>query len=192
MIAMNRRHAPVLMRRGKRAMSSALRKALQSATRTAAGKKGLRRLRKFWKAEPTFVGKFDDQALKKFNLGALVSMGRSNRVVLKLKGASKTETLRGKWQPYTDANGRRILILTGRKIKPPFREIGVAPETWYYPSKAMEQAGTHKGQTMWRHLHTDDGGKPPRVFADRNGKIDKDSNFVYAKGTYSVTDWIRR
>lgn len=154
--------------------------------------KSQRRFKKFWKTDPVSVKKFDDSAVKHLKLGGLVSMGKSDRVVLRLNGKAKTTTLRGKWEPYTDADGKRILILSGRKIQGPLKAVGVAPETWYMASPRIEAAGTHKAKVLWRHKHTDDGGRPPLVYADRNGKIDRNSNFIYARGTYTVTDWIRR
>ena len=195
MIASNSRHAKTAMpkRLLKSQMTRKFASDLKKATRTAGGKKGDRRFRKFWKVPAASrISWFDDRPLKKLRLGALVGMGKSGKVVLRLAGQAKNRTLRGKWTPYTDASGKRILILSGRPIKGPFKKIGVAPETWYTPTKATERAGTHKAKAMWRHLHTDDGGKPPVVYADRNGKVDRHSNFVYGRGTYSVTDWIRR
>lgn len=153
-----------------------------------------RRFKRFWGVEPTAMKRFNEKPLRSLipHLRGLVSMGRSDRVVLRLDGAPGVRTLRGKWTPYTDQSGKRILILSGAKIRPPFKKIGTAPETWYYATPSMEMSGTHKKRTMWRHKHTDDGGKPPVVFVDRNGKVDRRSNFVYGPGTYTVTDWIRR
>lgn len=163
----------------------------RKATRSASGKMAERRFRKFWKIpHSTRISWFDDKALKRLKLGALVGMGKSDRVVLKT--ARGKQTLRGSWRPFSDAKGKRILLLSKRKIQLPFKMVGRAAETWYYATKEINKAGSHKANTMWRHLHTDAGGKPPLIYADRNGKVDRNSNFVYGRGTYSVTDWIRR
>ncbi len=125
----------------------------------------------------------------------MVGMGRTPEAYLRTapKGVRGEKTkLGGKWIVACDTSGRHILILSGKKIKGALRFVGYAPETHYIPTDDVERAGTHKAGKHWRHLHSDDGGKFPKVYADRNGKLDKDSNLVYAKGTYSVTDWIRR
>lgn len=161
--------------------------------KTRVGQKLLRRTKKFWKIpHPASVGWMDDTGLKQFKLGGLMSLGKVSQVVLKPKGSSRTTRLRGSWEPFSDAAGKRILVLGSRKVQLPWRLVGTATETWYTPTPALEKLGTHKANTMWRHQHTEDGGTPPAIYADRGGKVDLNSNFVYGRGTYSVTDWIRK
>lgn len=198
---LNRRHAKrkpsraAANLRPSKALAGRLKRLMGSAT----GKSLLRRTRRFWNVPfppaVSFLTGSKEHALRSMGIRGLMSMGRSDRVVIrasKTKKRSATKTLRGKWKPYADVGGKRIILLSGKKIQLPFVKVGVAPETWYFPTKAMEALGTDKARTMWRHLHTDDGGKPPDLYADRGGKIDRNSNFVYGRGTYSVTDWIRR
>ena len=197
---LNRKHAKRKLPRAAARLrpSKALARRLNRLMSSATGKSLLRRTRKFWNVPfppaVSYLTGEKERALRSLGIRGLMSMGRSDRVVIRAakKKRAPTKILRGKWKPYADVSGRRILMLSGKAIKLPFVKVGVAPETWYFPTKAMEALGTDKARTMWRHLHTDDGGKPPDLYADRGGKIDRNSNFVYGRGTYSVTDWIRR
>ena len=67
------------------------------------------------------------------------------------------------------------------------------------PPKDIEAAGTHKAGFHWKHIHGAKDGKNiplgelkwPKVYADRNGKVDSQSNFVYGSTKHGkITDWM--
>lgn len=90
-------------------------------------------------------------------------------------------------QLVTNARGKRLFILTGKK--PPggkLRFIGYAPQTEYVPYKGVETAGSFKKGKHWIHRHDDAGGRWPKVYMDQNG------NYVYATGSYKIGKWIEK
>jgi hypothetical protein len=101
-------------------------------------------------------------------------------------------TVEGRWYVACRPDGRQYMIFTGRKFKGPWRFVGYAPKTTYIPTKELELAGTPKKNTQWEHMHDDEGGKWPRVYADHGGKLTSATNFIYDVGTYTTTDWMRR
>ena len=196
MVAFNRHHARTQMSRfSKKQMdrlSPSVKNFLKQIAPTREGQQTQRRFRRFWKIPVppriTYMPNgIDDMTL-------LVGMGFTPEVHLadsRKKNANR-RVIKGRWTVATDSSGRYILLLSGRKPKPPFVEVGYAPETNYIATKDLEQAGTFKRWSHWKHKHTDAGGKYPVVLADGGGKVNAKTNFFYGRGTYSVTDWIRR
>jgi hypothetical protein len=169
-----------------------------------AARKGLKLFRRFWGLKaPERIVLMDDG--KKSGLKFLVGLGVSNQLHLSQqdrkpgqKQAKGKRVVHGRWTVATDAAGRRILFLSGRAVKPPFRFVGYAPETHYIPTGDLERAGTHKRGRHWRHLHgqRDPGAtwlqklpesklRWPKVYADRSG------NYMYGTTPSSaVKDWM--
>lgn len=201
MIGRNRWHpADLLKKRSsrtersglKRRMPSKYRQQIERVEKSAGGRKALARYRKFWGIPyPTAISTV---TLPGKGSTTLVGMGVSPKVLVAngpdAKTATKVRTFKGKRIVATNTSGDRIIILNGRgsrkATKRKLRFIGWAPETHYLPTKGMESAGTFKKGKYWVHQHDDDGGRWPKVYRDQAG------NFVYAPGTYKVTDWIRR
>jgi hypothetical protein len=160
---------------------------LTQALHTKGGRAALKRYRKFtglpW---PTEIIAVETPGRGK---RALVGMGMTPNVVLADRRGGKPHKIRKKGIVACSSNGRQIYILTGRDSKarnPRLRHVGYAAETHYVPTKLEERAGTFKRGRYWVHKHDDAGGRWPKVFADQAG------NIVYGRGTYKVTDWIRR
>jgi len=165
---------------------------LAKVTKSAEGRKALKRYRKFWGLPfPMRI-----RALKmpgpKNKVVFLVGMGKAPSVQLAdgPKGkAKKVWRVKRKGQiAAVDASGRRIVILSGRNgfgsgKKKKF--LGFVPETHYVPTKEMEDAGTHKKGRYWIHRMGEEGGTWPKAYEDEAG------NVIYDKGSYRVTDWIR-
>jgi hypothetical protein len=193
MISRNRRHPRRRRRfrnysRLKKRMPSRYKQALEKVEKTSSGRKALARYRKFWGLEyPTSISQIDIPGVKKGE--TVVGMGTSPKVILadgpNKKSATRIRQVRGKRILATNTTGTRMYIVGKGKNSGKKRFVGWAPETHYVPTKAMEKAGTHKKGKYWVHLHNDDGGKWPKVFQAGNA-------FIYAPGTYRVTDWIRR
>lgn len=194
MIAANREH-PADAKRLKyderalrEQMPAEYQKALKKLESTAEGRKALKRYRKFWGLPFPPEIKVLELPGPKNKTKVLVGMGKTG------KGGKFTDGSRD-WQPRgtrlaaTDADGKRIFLLTGKNSKSAdtrLRKVGRVKETHYVPTPDQERAGTFKEGKYWVHRHDDDGGKYPEVFQDVAG------NFIYGPGTYRVTDWIRR
>jgi hypothetical protein len=155
------------------------------------GRKALARYKKFWGlSHPTEIKTLEIPGPRNKTV-FLVGMGRSPQVNLangNSKGAVR-KRVRGKFLAATDAEGKRIFMLSGRSSKDSkarTKFVGYAPETHYIPTDKMENAGTFKKGRYWVHKHDDDGGAWPVVKKDQAG------NFVYEPGTYRVKDWIYR
>jgi hypothetical protein len=132
----------------------------------------------------------------------LVGMGRSPEVQLAdgPEGSEKSKRrLKGKRMAAVTADGKRIVILSGRHSRDSrsrLRYVGRAPETHYIPTPGEEKAGTFKRKKYWVHLHgRKEDGIWPKVYQDQAG------NFVYERGgnqkrsgkaTYTVKKWIER
>ncbi len=145
----------------------------------------------------------------------LIGMGEAPEIHLSTEnkgGRGKKTVVKGKWKIATDASRKHLIILGDRPIKKPFKFVGYAPETNYIPSKDIEEhleallkAGwltneqAAKLGKWWRHLHGENDSvkqvsenklKWPAMYADRNGKVDKNSNFISDKTpTFKVRDW---
>lgn len=159
---------------------------LGKVSRSRRGRAALSRFRKFW-------GIRDVPSLKVLpGPGVLVSMGKSPAVTIangpNKRKATRITRKRHNRMVATDASGRRIYIIgsQGLPAKPKLTFIGWAAKTEYIPSKDIEKAGTGKRGKHWIHDHTDEGGRWPKLYADQRG------NYHYGRGTYSVSDWIRK
>lgn len=161
---------------------------LARATRGSQGKKALSRFRKFWgiSTPPTVIA---EPGVKK-NI-VLTGLADTNGVYLAdaPEGReTKKWVVRGKFMAATDAAGRRLFILRRKGLKkfgqkPKF--VGYARETHYVPTGEIERAGSHKSNRHWVHQHgREEKGRWPKVFKDAGG------NYLYAPGTYRVTQWI--
>ena len=122
----------------------------------------------------------------------LVGMGKSPAVNL-ADGPNKASSKRIVRKRHsallaTDPAGKRMFIIGRRGLpkKPKLTFAGWVPKTEYIPSKDLERSGTPKKYKHWVHSHEDDHGKWPKVYKDQNG------NYHYGRGTYRVTDWIRK
>lgn len=162
------------------------------------GRKALELSRKFW-------GVPYPPTIKAFNVGGkkmnfLTGMGWTNQVhVAKSRPGTnnparkvKRKKIKGHWDVGCSPDGRTIYILSGSKEKRPWKFVGYAPETNYIPERELEEAGTFKAGAQWRHLHDDEGGEWPKVYADHGGRLGRFTNFRYGKGTYRIGKWIRR
>lgn len=177
-------------------------KVYQRLLKTNTGKQVARRFQKFWKIKcPPSIQMIKGGGSK---ITPLVGMGYTHEVHIsdgdKGQRGRKNKVVRGRWTVCTEKSGKQVLLLTNRPLQPPLKEVGYAPETHYVPTPDVEKAGTHKAGSHWRHKHGEDDehkGIPrkllhfPKVYADRNGKVDGKSNFVYGKTPKGkITDWM--
>ena len=172
-------------------MSPEYRAAYNQLKKSAEGRKALARYKKFW-------GLPYPMNIRKINLPGpknkkvfLVGMGKSPQVQIAdgPKGKAKqVKKYKKNRIAAVSADGKQIFILTGKNGsgKGKRKYLGYVPETHYIPTPAMEGAGTFKRGKYWCHLHSDEGGKWPKA------RMDEAGNVIYDKGTYSVSDWIRR
>lgn len=195
MIAFNRKHPEDGLKRKydvkaiRASMPAKFREALEQVERSAEGRKALARFRKFTGLPfPTDIRIIDMPGVGS-RTKYLVGMGRAGKGGKIRTEDGKTTTAKGAKWVATDASGKRIYLLTGRNSKKTskrLRKVGQVEETHYVPTAKQEKAGTFKKGKYWVHRHDDDGGRFPDVFVDDAG------NYIYGRGTYSVTDWIRR
>jgi len=197
MISYNRSHSEDSLRKSfsrselkelEERMPLEYRKNLKRVLSTKDGRAALKRYRKFWGLPfPTEIKIIETPGVKRASR-VLVGMGRSG------KGGVFTDGKR-EWHPKgtkyvaTDASGRKIFLFTGKDSsvgKKRLKKVGKVEETHYVPTGPQEKAGTFKRGKYWVHRHDDAGGRFPDVFVDSAG------NYEYGRGTYSVTDWIRR
>ncbi len=195
-------------------MPPEFRKMYQWITASKDGKKVDRGFREFWNLpfppEIKMVpGGPKDKVIP------LMGMGECPEVHLSTEnkgGGGKRTVIKGKWKIGTDASRKHLFILGNRPEKKPYKFVGYAPETNYIPSKDIEEQLTKmlksgrltKDQAAklgkwWRHIHGENDSdkqvpesrlKWPAMYADRNGKVDKDSNFISDKTpTFKVRDW---
>ncbi len=214
MIAANP-HTPVRMPKyapnleGK--MPPAFKAAYKAATRTAEGRKVAKLFREFWKIPyppeiKTIPGGPEGKTIFLMGMGTapevhLSALNKGEKKKASNPGSRARTVVKGKWLIASDSSGRHVLILNqNRPIKKPFKFVGYAPETNYIPTPDIEAAGTHKKGKWWRHLHGENDSKKqfpehklkwPAVFADRNGKVDRDSNFIYGKTpSAKISNWM--
>lgn len=195
MIARNRSHPADADKKSfdktkvRRGMSAKYKKMLDKVEGTAEGRKALARYRKFWGIPyPTDIRiiEMPGPAKKTKFLVGMGKTGKGGKIQKKDGGMTSAKGVR---YAATDASGKQIFLLTGRNSKSTSQdltEVGVVEETHYVPTGTMEKAGTFKKNKYWVHRHDDDGGRFPKVYKDAAG------NYIYGRGTYSVTDWIRR
>lgn len=189
-------------------MPADYRKMYSAALKTTEGRKVNKLFKEFWKIPvPPKIEIL--QGGPKGRTIFLMGMGTAPEVHLsatnkgerkKTAGKAGRTVLKGKWKIASDSSGRHVLILSDRPIKGPFKFVGYAPETNYVPTPDIEKAGTHKKGRWWRHLHGENDSnkkyaehqlKWPAVFADRNGKVDKSSNFIYGTTpSAKIKDWM--
>jgi len=151
------------------------------------GRKALSRYKKFWGVMPHELRVVELPGPEK-QTRFLVGMGRAGRGKIRTKGGKAVST-KGAKMVACDADGRQIILLSGRNSSAPqakLKEVGVVEETHYVPTAELERSKTFKRNAYWVHKHNDDGGRFPKVYRDQAG------NYVYGRGTYTVTDWIRR
>ena len=205
MIAANRRHPSPRAGGSKacRMMDAETRKLYRSLSRRKDGAAVAKLFRKFWKIPcPPSIKMISGPGKK---VVPLVGMGYTRGVYLsdknKGKRGGRKHVLHGHWTVATEKTGRHVLLLRKRPIQGKLVPVGYAPETHYIPPQDVERAGTHKAGLEWRHRHGRDdskGSNPPSsklqwpmVYADRGGKVDGNSNFVYGKTpTAKITDWM--
>lgn len=94
----------------------------------------------------------------------------------------------------SNAGGTKMFVLypkrKGRVKKKKF--LGWAVQTEYVPTRDTEKDGSPKRGKHWIHTHGQASahekipGKWPKVYELPNGMIE------YARGTYRISDWIRR
>jgi hypothetical protein len=200
MIAANRSHpvdglpTPVYPRNLKRWMPKDYKETYEECRRNSLGRKVLNRHKEFWRVPfPPRIDKFPKMfpGKKVFVTG----MGWTPKVYLaqSRNADAKRTVVKGHWFVACRPDGRQYMIFNGKSApKGPWRFVGYAPQTDYIPSKELEQAGSPKAGFHWQHLHDDEGGVWPKVYADHGGKLSSSSNFIYDVGTYTTTDWIRR
>lgn len=168
-------------------MPSKYRKLFAEALKSRGGRAALARYRKFtglpWPTEIIAV-KTPGRGKR-----ALVGMGRTPQVFLARSRKDKPKTYNKGGIVACNASGRQIFVLTGRDStskSQKLRPVGYAAQTHYIPTRLEERAGTHKRGKRWVHNHNDEGGRWPKVYEDQAG------NLIYGRGTYRVSDWIRK
>lgn len=201
MIAANRGH-PRPNRVTKSVKMSPESKALYSrAVKSRDGKLVAKRFKKFWGIKSPPSVKAIPGGPK--GIVPLVGMGHTDQVHISTgnKGdrSKKTRILKGRWNVATEKSGKHVILLSKRPMSGGLKFVGYAPVTYYVPPKDIEAAGTHKAGFVWKHVHGQADGKAvpkheltwPKVFADRNGKLDASSNFVYGSTKHGkITTWM--
>jgi hypothetical protein len=95
----------------------------------------------------------------------------------------------------TDHTGKRFAIVNPRGIPqtPKLKRLGFAAATEYMAPKSIQKTNSPKAkdylkrQILWRHEHSEEGGKWPEVFQDQNG------NVAYRGGTAEIRGmWMRK
>lgn len=170
--------------------------------KTKDGKAVAKRFQRFWKIPCPPSVKIIGGGPKGQTI-PLVGMGHTNQVHIssgqKGERGKRTRIVKGNWNVATEKTGKHVVLLSSRPLNGKLKFVGYAPITFYIPPKDIEKAGTHKKGYVWKHKHGEADGKDiprekliwPKVFADRNGKVDGNSNFVYGstpKG--KITDWM--
>ncbi len=186
----------------KCAMDAKSKELLARTLRTADGKAVAKRFRQFWKIPCPPSVKLIPGGDPKSTV-PLVGMGHTKEVFLsdgqKGQKGKKQRVIRGNWQVATERTGRHVLLLSKRPMSGALKFVGFAPQTIYIPPADVEKAGTHKAGFIWKHVHGQPDGKSiprnelnwPKVYADRDGKVDGSSNFVYGSTKHAkITDWM--
>lgn len=204
----NPKHPPTRMVNKPCVMDPESKALFSKITKTASGKKVARLFGKFWKIKcpPSvrIVSSLPGSAKQPISL---MGMGETTAVYLssgnKGERGKRTRTVKGRWHVASDKTGKHVILLSERnkKISGPLKSVGFAPETHYVPppdiekiAPEIEKAGAH-----WRHKHGERDGaaiplaelKWPVVYADRNGKVDENSNFLYGSTKHGkVSTWM--
>ncbi len=200
MIARNRGHTSGKMRICS--MSPGSKQLYGKLLRTKDGQAVAKRFKQFWSLSCPPSVKSIPGGPK--GVVPLVGMGHTDKVLLstgqKGERGKNTKTLKGRWDVATEKTGKHVILLTKRPMSGKLVFVGYAPETFYVPPPDIEAAGTHKAGFVWRHIHgASDGNEKikkseliwPKVYADRGGLVDKDSNFVYGSTKHGkITTWM--
>lgn len=113
-----------------------------------------------------------------------------------------TKTIKGNWIGATERSGKHVILLANngkRAFEGGLKFVGYAPRTDYVLTRDVEAAGSHKSGFHWKHIHGAKDGRNiplkelewPKVYADRDGKVDGNSNFVYGTTKHGrITDWM--
>lgn len=171
----------------ERDMPEAFRREYQRVKASPEGRQALARYKKFWGIMPTEIKTLELPGGKQTKF--LVGMGKAGKGGKIKTPDGRTTTAKGAKLVACDASGKQIMLLSGKNSRAPeakLKEVGVVEETHYIPTGAQERAKTFKRNAYWVHRHDDDGGRFPKVYKDQAG------NYVYGRGTYKVTDWIRK
>lgn len=192
----------------KAKMPPEFRAAYSAAVKTSEGRKVAKLFKEFWKIpyppEIKFIpGGPKGKTVFLMGMGTApeVHLSASNKGEKRSNPGKARTVVKGKWIIASDSSGRHVLILNqNRPIQKPFKFVGYAPETNYIPTPDIEAAGTHKKGKWWRHIHGENDStkqfaehklKWPAVFADRNGKVDRNSNFMYGRTpSAKIRDWM--
>ncbi len=201
MIARNRGHTRQTKKIKSVRMSPESKRIYQKVLKTSDGKQVAKRFKQFWKLPGPPSVKVIPGGPK--GLVPIVGMGHTDQVHLstgnKGEKGKKTKVLKGRWNVATEKSGKHVLLLSSRPMSGGLRFVGYAPITYYVPPKDVEAAGTHKANFVWKHVHGQADGKNipkheltwPKVYADRNGKVDSSSNFVYGSTKHGkITTWM--
>lgn len=177
-------------------------KILKSVLKTKKGLATANRFKKFWVVDHIPSVRIIPGPEKK--IIPLMGMGFSKTAHVSTtdkgqRGGSK-KVLKGHWTVACNSTGKQVVLMTDRPIDGKWKEIGYCPETNYTPPPDIEAAGTHKKNFQWRHIHGVDDEKKgvpqdklhwPKMYADRDGKVDAKSNFLCVlKGPAKITTWM--
>lgn len=201
MIARNRGHTRHKGKISSVRMSPESKRLYKLATKTRDGKQVAQRFKQFWKiGGPPSVKKIPGGPK---GIVPLLGMGHTDQVHIstgnKGERGKKTRIIKGRWNVATEKSGKHVVLLSQRPMSGGLKFVGYAPITYYIPPKDVEAAGTHKAGFVWKHVHGQADGKRipkneltwPKVFADRNGKVDSQSNFVYGSTKHGkITTWM--
>ncbi len=186
----------------KCSMSPESKKLYGQLLRTSDGKAVAKRFKQFWKLScPPSVKPI---AGGPKGVVPLLGMGHTDKVLIsngqKGQQGKQTRTIKGRWNVATEKTGKHVILLTKRPMSGKLVFVGYAPETFYIPPPDIEKAGTHKAGFVWRHIHGAADGNAkipkaqlvwPKVYADRGGKVDVSSNFVYGSTKHGrITTWM--
>lgn len=183
-------------------MSPESNKLYHQIVRTKDGKKVAGLFKQFWKLScPPSVKLVKGDGKKAIT--PLMVMGNTTSVFLatgnKGERGKQQREIKGKWIGATERDGKHVILLTNRPFEGKLKFVGYAPRTDYVPPADVEKAGSHKAGFHWKHIHGASDGKNipqselewPKVYADRNGKVDGNSNFVYGTTKHGkITDWM--
>ena len=177
-------------------------KLYRQIAKTKDGKKVAALFKRFWKLScPPSVKLVKGDGKK--TITPLMVMGNTTKVFLstgnKGERGKKQREIKGNWIGATERDGKHVILLTNRPFEGKLKFVGYAPRTDYVPPPDVEKAGSHKAGFHWKHIHGQKDGKNvplselewPRVYADRDGKVDGNSNFVYGTTKRGkITDWM--
>ncbi len=201
MIAANRGHPQPRQKKKDVTMSPESKTLFAKAIKTKDGKKVVQRFKQFWGLKGIPSVKAIPGGPK--GIVPLVGMGHTDQVHIstgnKGEKGKKTRVIRGRWNVATEKSGKHVVLLSKRPMSGGLKFVGYAPITYYVPPKDIEEAGTHKAGFVWKHIHGQTDGMKvpkseltwPKVYADRNGKVDSSSNFVYGSTKHGkITTWM--